>query len=111
MNLILLIFLINFFGSLVGFGINYAASSIFFTKNGILIYETNTNNNQPLLELKNLYATVTMANHELEVNMGARPFKFNLLKYQQQSNSQQPIQPYSKLSKFSSMKPKKPHFC
>jgi hypothetical protein len=71
-------------GDIMGFGINFASSSVFFTKNGKLIHETKTNfDEKPLLELKNLHATISFSMHELKVNMGSRPFEFDVLKYQQ----------------------------
>lgn len=84
----------------VGFGINFAKNSVFFTKNGQLIHETQTNfDSKLLIELRNLHATVKCDVHEFKVNTGSRPFQFNVLKYQQQHTSDQPLQLYSEKGK------------
>ncbi len=83
----------------MGFGINFAKQSVFFTKNGNLIYETSKNfNDDRLLELENLHATISLHNQEVKVNLGSNPFVFDLLKYQQQ-HAQTPLDLYSNVGK------------
>jgi hypothetical protein len=78
-------------GDIMGFGINFAKNSVFFTKNGNLLFETAQNTAKlPLQNLKNLHASISTVRDEVKVNMGSHPFEFDLLKYQQ-SNDQPKI--------------------
>jgi hypothetical protein len=106
---------------IVGFGINFAKESVFFTKNGKVVFEAAETfggdpkgfRPEPLYNLKCLYATLSLVNNvEVRANMGSHPFKFDLLEYQQKKNAprlpswiqyRQPaeniLRPYSELSK------------
>jgi hypothetical protein len=83
--------------SIVGFGINFESSSIFFTKNGQVIREvTKAYSNAPILHIKALHATVGLVyDPEFKVNFGTKPFKFDILKYQQQHCNAAQLKPYS----------------
>lgn len=84
----------------MGFGINFARGSIFCTKNGNIIHEAHQNNNKdPLMNLKNLHATISLLRDEVRVNMGSHPFLFDLLKYQQgKDQPKQPLRLFSEIS-------------
>ena len=61
---------------LVGFGINFAKSSVFFTVNGNLVHETAKNSHKaPITNIKNLRATLSLIKDDVRVNMGSDPFK------------------------------------
>lgn len=106
--------------SIVGFGINFTKESVFFTKNGKLVYESNETfagdpkfQAEPLYNLKSLYATISLVEDvEIKANMGSHPFKFDLIQYQQKKVAPQGpswlrreprqdiLKPYSEISKF-----------
>lgn len=87
----------------VGFGINFAKNSVFFTINGNLVHETaKSTHDLPLQNLKTLHATISVLRDEVSVNMGSRPFMFDLLKYQQQNRDQTktPLRLFSEISTY-----------
>jgi hypothetical protein len=104
-------------GDIVGFGINFAKESLFFTKNGKVVFEAAETFGgdpkgfipEPLYNLKCLYATLSLVNNvEVRANMGSHPFKFDLLEYQQKKTrlpswiqyrqpAEEILRPYSEL--------------
>jgi hypothetical protein len=86
---------------LVGFGINFAKNSVFFTKNGNLLFEAAQNNGKlPLQNLKNLHASISTVRDEIKVNVGSHPFEFDLLKFQQSNDQPKiPLKLFSETSK------------
>lgn len=91
----------------MGFGIDFVRNSVFFTKNGNLMYETTeTFSGHPrayigekLINIKTLYPTISLKNHQVNINTGSHPFQFDLLGHQQQQHAQRSFKPYYELSK------------
>jgi hypothetical protein len=86
-------------GDILGFGINFAKKSIFFTKNGKMIQENTTNaHGHKLKNIKTLFATISkMKIKALSVNFGAKPFVFDLIQYQQQNPKAEKFKLFSEL--------------